>query len=139
ALLALDGLLRRWPSAIAWVDERRDIWWRNQFVFNLALARLRCAVELDPVFNIQLNSQDVALSGDRETAMSAHWHGQRVRVLHFNGGGRKKYAQWRAEFHSRARTSLSGIPNNCGRSPELPLSGLTGQAPIIQSACDGQL
>ena len=90
ALLALDGLLRRWPSASAWVDERRDICWRNQFVFNLALARLHCAVELDPVFNIQLNSQDVALSGDGEMPMSAHWRGQPVRVLHFNGGGRQK-------------------------------------------------
>ena len=76
------------------MDERRDVWWRNQFVFNLALARLRCAVELDPVFNIQLNAQEVDLSADRETAMSAHWHGQLVRVLHFEWARSPKvYAQ----------------------------------------------
>ena len=117
ALLALDGLLRRWPSANAWIDERRDVWWRNQFVFNLALARLRCAVELDPVFNIQLNAQEVDLSADRETALSAHWHGQLVRVLHFNGRGRQKYTHWRAEFYDRAKSSLSGIPHKAVALP----------------------
>ena len=59
AMLALDGAIREIPQAVEWVDERRDIWWRNQFIFNLALARLRCGVELDGSFNVQLHTQDV--------------------------------------------------------------------------------
>jgi predicted O-methyltransferase YrrM len=97
ALLALDGLIRGWARAPTWVDERHDIWWRNQFVFNLALAHLRCGVELDPVYNVQLNSQDVEMrrSGARTQAL---WRGRRARVLHFNGLGRNKCAESRGLF-----------------------------------------
>lgn len=97
ALLALDSLVRGWEGAAAWVDEREDVWWRNQFVFNLALARLRCGVELSPVYNVQLNSQDVepSLAGGRARAT---WRGQEARVLHFNGGGRAKYPELRGRF-----------------------------------------
>ena len=108
ALLALDGLLREWREAKSWVDERNDIWWRNQFVFNLALARLHCGVELDPVFNIQLNSQDVVLSGDAQEPMEARWRGRPVKILHFNGNGRQKYLDWRAQFHSRSNARTAG-------------------------------
>ncbi|MBA2646932.1 MAG: NPCBM/NEW2 domain-containing protein [Pyrinomonadaceae bacterium] len=106
ALLALDGLIREWPHAPAWVDERRDIWWRNQFVFNLALARLHCGVELDPTYNVQLNSQDVemSLAGGR---IGASWRGRRARVLHFNGLGRHKYIESRGVF-ANTREPLTG-------------------------------
>jgi predicted O-methyltransferase YrrM len=97
ALLALDATIRALPEAAAWTDERPDIWWRNQFVFNLALARLRCGVELDPTYNVQLHVQDVAL---RRAAgrIAAEWRGQAVRVLHFSGRGRQKYPAWRGLF-----------------------------------------
>ena len=107
ALLALDGVIRSWPSAPAWVDERRDIWWRNQFVFNLALARMRCGVELDPTYNVQLNSQEVRIerAGGR---VRAEWHGRPARVLHFNGMGRHKYPKWRGLFAEAARPAGGG-------------------------------
>jgi hypothetical protein len=108
ALLALDGLLRQWSGASAWVDERKDVWWRNQFVFNLALARLDCAVELHPVFNLQLNSQEALLEVSPIGQMDAIWQGQGVRILHFNGHGRHKYLQWRDEFHQRAKAAIQG-------------------------------
>lgn len=125
ALLALDGLLRLWPAAAAWTDERRDVWWRNQFVFNLALAKLNCGVELDPVFNVQLNSQDVALSGNGNGSHPANWRGRPVRVLHFNGQGRHKYAPWRAEFLARSRPMHEGNTHN---SPDerVPASAVAG-------------
>jgi hypothetical protein len=115
ALLALDGLLRQWPGARAWVDDRKDVWWRNQFVFNLALARLNCAVELHAGFNLQLNSQEVSLEVNPIGQMDAIWQGQEVRILHFNGNGRHKYLQWREEFHQRAKTAIQGrIPLKAG-------------------------
>jgi predicted O-methyltransferase YrrM len=97
ALLALDGIIRSMSYAPTWTDQRRDIWWRNQFIFNLALARLRCGVELDATYNVQLHVQDVQISyvGGR---MQAMWHGRPVRVLHFGGIGRRKYPEWRNLF-----------------------------------------
>jgi predicted O-methyltransferase YrrM len=97
ALLALDDAISRMPSAVAWLDERRDIHYRNQFVFNLALARLGCGVELDPTYNVQLHTQNVDLrwAGGR---IEAAWSGRIARVLHFCGNGRRKYPEWRNLF-----------------------------------------
>jgi len=102
-LLAVEGLIRSWTSASAWVDERRDVWWRNQFVFNLALAHSNCGLELDPVFNVQLNSQDVWLERENGRAR-ALWQERPVRVLHFNGRGRNRYADWRPIISGRSHS-----------------------------------
>jgi predicted O-methyltransferase YrrM len=90
ALLALDEEIRRMPGAIAWVDERRNVGWRNQFVFNLALARLQAGVELDSSWNVQLHAQDVEL--DRSNGrVRAGWQGRPVNILHLSGRGRFKH------------------------------------------------
>ena len=97
AMLALDGAVRGIPGAAAWIDQRHDIWWRNQFIFNLALAKLRCGVELDGSYNVQLHVQDVGIrrAGAR---IEAEWHGRPVKVLHFSGIGRRKYPQWQGSY-----------------------------------------
>lgn len=97
ALLALDGVIRAMPFAAEWTDQRRTIWWRNQFIFNLALARLHCGVELDATYNVQLHVQDVEIH-HTQGRIQATWHGRPVRVLHFSGVGRRKYPQWRNLF-----------------------------------------
>jgi predicted O-methyltransferase YrrM len=97
ALLALDGVVRAMNGALAWMDERHDIWWRNQFVFNLALARLGCGMELDGIYNVQLNSHDVEFTNERGR-LRAIWHNRSARVVHFNGLGRKKYPEWRNRY-----------------------------------------
>jgi len=94
ALLALDNLLRNMSQAAAWVDFYPDHGWRNQFVFNLALARLRCAVELDARFNVQLHMNDPKLE-TLNGRPQAIWRGQTAHVLHFCGWGRDKYPEWR--------------------------------------------
>jgi predicted O-methyltransferase YrrM len=97
ALLALDGTIRSMPGAAAWIDQRRDIWWRNQFVFNVALARLRCGVELDGTYNVQLHAQDVHIRRARGR-IEAEWRGRPARVLHLSGIGRRKYPEWQGQF-----------------------------------------
>ena len=106
ALLALEGCIRAMPHAPTWVDERHNIWWRNQLVFNLALARLRCGVELDSSYNVQLHVQDVQMRQDH-ARMAAEWHGRPVRVLHFSGAAKAKYPTWRGRF-SRVPDPLVG-------------------------------
>jgi predicted O-methyltransferase YrrM len=106
ALLALDDAISRMRNAAAWVDARRDIGYRNQFIFNLALARLRAGVELDPSCNLQLHTQDaeLRLTGGRVEAI---WNGRPVRVLHFSGCGRNKYPAWRGHY-ARVQAPLLG-------------------------------
>ncbi len=97
ALLALDGVIRAMPQAPIWVNQRRDNWWRNQFIFNLALARLSCGIELDPIHNIQLHAQEVQINF-QEGRLQAEWRGRQVRVLHFSGVGKQKYREWQGHF-----------------------------------------
>jgi hypothetical protein len=97
ALLALDNIIRNMPHAAAWVDFYPDHGWRNQFVLNLALARLRCAVELDWRYNLQMHMNDPHLE-TVEGEPRAILRGQKAHVLHFCGWGRDKYAEWRRQF-----------------------------------------
>jgi predicted O-methyltransferase YrrM len=97
SLLALDGAIRALPHALQWVDEHPTVSWRNQFIFNLVLARLRCGVELDSTYNVQLHVQDVEFQrhGSR---MRALWRGREARVLHFSGAAKRKYPEWQSQF-----------------------------------------
>jgi hypothetical protein len=106
ALHALDNVIRNMPRAVGWVDALPHHGWRNQFVFNLALARLKCGVELDSLYNFQVDTRDALLSWEGEK-MQALWHGQPARVLHFRGWGRDRYPEWRGHF-ARASEKLSG-------------------------------
>ena len=97
ALLALDGAIRALPEASAWSDGNPRVSWRNQFIFNLALARLNCGVELDSVYNVQLHAQDVQIHQEG-ARLHARWRGREARVLHFSGGAKKKYPQWQGHY-----------------------------------------
>ncbi len=114
SLLALDEVIRGWEGARAWVDERADVWWRNQFIFNLALARLGCGVELSGVYNVQLNSQDVEASVSEGRAR-ATWRGRQARVLHFNGAGRGKYPELRGRYTAASEPPPDGVGGKEGR------------------------
>ncbi|HEY6231413.1 MAG TPA: CmcI family methyltransferase [Pyrinomonadaceae bacterium] len=97
ALRALDGAIRAMPQACAWADGHRYVKWRNQFIFNLALARLQCGVELDPIYNVQLHVQDVGFY-QQGAKLHATWRGREPRILHFSGGAKRKYPEWQGRF-----------------------------------------
>jgi predicted O-methyltransferase YrrM len=99
ALLAMEEAVRGLPGAQAWIDERAHVGWSNQFVLNVALADLGVAQELDPVWNLQLHVQDVETGGD-SLRPRARWQEREVRVLHFNGAGRHKLAEWRRSLRA---------------------------------------
>jgi glycosyltransferase involved in cell wall biosynthesis len=110
ALLALDAEIRGMTEARSWISARPDVWWRNQFIFNLALARLRCGVELDAIYNLQLHVHDAEVR-EAHGRLEATWLDRSVRVLHFSGGGRRKYAEWRGRFAREETQDLTGGPS----------------------------
>ena len=89
ALLTLDVTIRAMPGAIRWVDSGDWVRWRNQFIFNLALAVRRCGIELDQRYNLQLNYSDVEVTSVAGRPRVT-WQGRSVRVLHASGWGRNK-------------------------------------------------
>jgi predicted O-methyltransferase YrrM len=97
ALLALDSTIRGWSESAPWVDEKPDVHWRNQFIFNLVLADLGCGVELDAAYNLQLNYENVQMREDCGR-VRASWRGREIKVLHFNGIGRDKYPEFRGRY-----------------------------------------
>jgi hypothetical protein len=101
ALLSLDGVVREMSNAAKWADGNAKVWWRNQFIFNLALARMRCGIELDSTFNVQLHVQEVQLN-KKGARTFAKWRGKNVRVLHFSGGAKQKYPELRSQFSTVA-------------------------------------
>jgi predicted O-methyltransferase YrrM len=112
ALLALDGAIRAMNGAAAWVDARHDIGWRNQLVFNLALAKLQCGVPLDDAYNVQLHTQDVQPRSEG-ARLRATWQGRDAHVLHFSGCGRNKYPETRGLFAHQS-AALVGAPAGDG-------------------------
>ena len=98
AINAVDEVIRGFPSAANWVTNKAsELPWRNQFLFNLALAKLGAAVKVDDVYNWQLNLWNAQVEV-HDGAFSANGGGRSIRCLHFNGGGRKKYSEWRHQL-----------------------------------------
>jgi predicted O-methyltransferase YrrM len=89
ALLALDGVIRAMPGARDWLEARPEVSWRNQFIFNLAIARLDCGVEMDPTNNVQLHTSEVEVES-LSVRPKVSWQGRPVRILHVSGSGRRK-------------------------------------------------
>ena len=90
ALLALDSTVRGIQDAAKWMDARDRAPLRNQFIFNLALARLDAGVAIDDTWNVQLHAQDVEWDQSTRRAV-ASWNGRRARVVHFSGSAKRKY------------------------------------------------
>ena len=98
ALLAADAFMRAIPNAAEWADEPGPLVGRNQFLFNLHLARSGMGVELDPTWNLQLHCHDVDIRRDGASAQPL-WHGRPVHILHFAGHlGKPKYDVLRPLF-----------------------------------------
>lgn len=97
AMLALDATIRSMPAAQQWLGATSWVWWRNQFVFNLALARLDAGRELDPSYNVQLHASEATPD---------------ARVLHFNGSAKQKYPELRNRYARVAGPLLGRQPGD---------------------------
>jgi len=98
ALQSVDNAIRNIPNAVKWIDAGLHCGWRNQFVFNLALAHLHCGVPLDGRFNVQLNCQSADFA-EMSRVPRAVSNGAEAAIVHFNGSGRGRHQ----EMHCRYR------------------------------------
>ncbi|MCW3095449.1 MAG: alpha-galactosidase [Chthonomonadaceae bacterium] len=97
-MLMLDRFLRSIsPRAKNWLDSALHIGARNQFLFNLALARLGCGLALSESFNLlpSVRSIEVDQSGG---SLSVTCDGRDVTIVHFAGSGRNSYPELRLLF-----------------------------------------
>lgn len=111
ALLALDSLIRATPNAARWLDAAPAIGWRNQLIFNLALARLDAGVELDPAWNVQLHSEEVAWDA-ATPRLRAWWRGRPAKTVHFSGWSKSKYPEMQGRYAAVARPLVAPAPGD---------------------------
>ena len=123
AMCALDETIRGLAWAAEWMDERRDIWWRNQFVFNLALAKLHCGVELDGRTTCSCTRR-MCRSGAAPCGVAAQWRGRPVRVLHLQRRGQAQVPGMARRLCQRTRSAR-------GTRGAGPLSGFRHRAPRL--------
>jgi lipopolysaccharide biosynthesis glycosyltransferase len=102
AMEAMARVLREVAeSGRAWERHKPECTWREQFLYNLVLARRKCAIELDGSYNVQLLHEDVLVESGSQRPI-ATWRGRPARVLHFNGpSGRAKYPRLQNMFAVR--------------------------------------
>jgi hypothetical protein len=101
ALCAVDDAIRSMSNPMEWVDDPAvDMPWRNQFVFNLALAQSGSGHEVASKFNVQLHFQAVEFR-DAAARVQATVHGIPVSIVHFDGQGKHKLAEWRGRYRRR--------------------------------------
>jgi hypothetical protein len=94
AFEAVDRAVRDNPEWLGWCFARQDVRWRQKGVLTLALASGGRPLDLDPLDNLQLHATSVQ-EDVVEGEVRALWDGKAVRVLHFNGVGRRYWDQWR--------------------------------------------
>lgn len=92
AILGLESLIRSTlPNSAYWEKFAisSKVFWREQAIFNIALARGDMGVGIDEIYNLQLNSKEVQVEyvDNKPVVYSGD---KKVRVLHFNGMGRDK-------------------------------------------------
>ncbi|WP_394829226.1 glycosyltransferase family 2 protein [Pendulispora albinea] len=96
ALAKVDDFLRRAPLLREWVGARGDVWWRQKAALNIALAADRAIAPLDATYNMQLHIHPVEHDARTGGAMSrGAMSRDSIRVLHFNGAGRRLHAGWK--------------------------------------------
>jgi predicted O-methyltransferase YrrM len=111
ALLSLDSMIRSTPNAARWLDSAPHVGWRNQFILNLALARLDAGVELDPAWNVQLHGNEVSWDPS-SPRLRAWWNGRPAHTVHFSGWSKSKYPEVQGRYASVAQPLVAPTPGD---------------------------
>jgi lipopolysaccharide biosynthesis glycosyltransferase len=109
AMLALDNAMRSMsPEGILWMDRCTERPWREQALFNLALARLDSGQELDIRYNFQLLWGEASIHV-KENHVVASADAKPIHILHYNGiPGRAKYKGMEGIYTNVSPCKFSG-------------------------------
>jgi predicted O-methyltransferase YrrM len=137
ALIALDSQMRAMPRLHDWLDTPVAARLGNQFIFNLALAQSGSGIELDPIYNLQVQRGRVRMDYDG-ARIRGKWKGKPVAVVHFNGDGRHKHPNWR-NVYARVPDPLVGPGHGDGYAEFLAVlrawAGMRGMGALTWSSC----
>lgn len=99
AWLSLDSAMRTYlPNSTIWDTQKTGITWREQAIFNLALAKTQHYSELSPYLNVQMLHATPDIK-EEEGMVVAFENRQPVSILHFNGApGKEKYKHFSGKF-----------------------------------------
>lgn len=99
AWLSLDSTMRSYmPRSSLWDIKNPSIKWREQAIFNLALAKTGLYTEISHLFNFQMChvTPDIQI---HENFIVAFYDKHLINVLHFNGlPGKEKYPPFERKF-----------------------------------------
>jgi hypothetical protein len=101
SMLALDNMMRSMmPVGIVWMDQRIDLPWREQAIFNAAIAKMGCVNEIDEKYNTQLMKEPENLQIHMsESDIIASANKKTINILHFNSKeGKEKYNTFSSLF-----------------------------------------
>ena len=112
AILALESLVKSTlPNSAYWEKFAisSKVFWREQAVFNIALARGSMGVEISELYNMQLHTRVVSAQY-MPYVPDITYCGEKVKILHFNGSGREKYVETQQYYNDKC--SLVSLPDN---------------------------
>jgi hypothetical protein len=100
AWLSLDSAMRTYlPNSTIWDNQKIGVTWREQAIFNLALAKTQHYSELSPYLNVQLLHATPDIIEENDGMLVAFENRQPVSILHFNGApGKEKYKHFSGKF-----------------------------------------
>ena len=108
ALASIDSTIRGFSGHIAWVDDvRSHCPWRNQFIFNLAIAQTKSGLELHSRYNVQLNVQKASFHETESGLHATMFSGSRAAVVHFNGRSREYHSEWQGIYRDAQSPAIS--------------------------------
>lgn len=104
AMLGIENLIRDlMPQSADWERMKPDVRWREQGVFNAALARYGNIQEISPVYNVQLAKTTPDIRREAPGATKATHQDEAVKILHFNGEpGKAAYKMFSNDYASVA-------------------------------------
>lgn len=108
AMLDLDACIRAMPHAIRWHDAPEPVApWRNQFFFNVAIARLDAGVPLDDVWNVQMHSTPIEFEGT-----TPKWSGGKPRIIHLSGWPKVRFPHVQGSYARVERPLVAPAPGD---------------------------